>query len=284
MTTNLRKIFLLLVLGLLSLSFIFAGNDIAVSGGRTLSLGRAYTAVRGDVWALSYNPASIAFAPHVQVGMFTERRFMMKELTFGNFSAVVPFKGNHAVGLEAGSFGFAGYRETKVSAAYAIHFQKVISIGTKFNFLNTNIENIGSVAAFSVDLGLNARISNTLTMGASASNVTLTKFKRLNRQQPIPTVFTAGIAYTPSDKILIVADVQKDIAYPVSLRGGIEYKINQIVRARMGVSSAPLTLNAGIGVEWKSLAFDFSNSLHEKLGYTPAFSLSYRLGKREEKR
>jgi long-subunit fatty acid transport protein len=207
---------------------------------------------------------------------------MMKELTFGNFSAVMPFKKNHAIGLEAGSFGFSGYRETRFSAAYAYNFQDILSLGTKFNFISSNIEGVGSVSTFALDLGVNARISKTMTFGFSGTNVNFAKLKRLSTQTTIPTVLTAGIAYTPSDKILIVADVQKDIAYPVSIRGGMEYKVNQLLRLRAGVSTAPIIMNAGVGIEWKGLNVDFSNSIHEKLGYTPAFSLSYRLAGKVE--
>jgi len=259
---------------------LFAGNDPSLMGGRSISLGHAYTGVRGDLWAMSYNPAGIAQITGVNVGFYTERRFMMKELTFGGAAVAMPFKDKHFVGMEIGSFGYSIYRENRVSAAYATTFGEIVSLGVKGNFSSTSLNEFGNSTAFFVDLGANTKIGKTMTLGLSAYNVNFAQIKTVNGRQNLPTVISAGVCYTPSDKVVIVADVQKNIQYPISFRGGIEYKVASFLCARIGASTAPLIMNAGVGVNYKNFSFDFANSIHERLGYTPSFSFAYKFGKK----
>lgn len=260
---------------------LLAGNDPSLMGGRTISLGHAYTGVRGDLWAMSYNPAGIAQITGINTGFYTERRFMMKELTFGGAAFAMPFKDKHFVGMELGSFGYSIYRENRISATYATTFGNVVSLGVKGNYSSTSLNEFGNSGAFFIDLGANTQIGKTLSVGLSAYNVNFAKIKTANGRQNLPTVLTAGICYKPSDKVMIVADVQKNIQYPVSFRGGIEYQVVPFLHARIGASTAPLIMNAGVGVNYKGFSFDFANSIHERLGYTPSFSCGYKFGKKE---
>jgi hypothetical protein len=259
---------------------VFAGNDPSLMGGRSISLGHAYTGVRGDLWAMSYNPAGIAQISGINVGFYTERRFMMKELTFGGAAFAMPFKDKHFVGMEIGSFGYSIYRENRVSATYATTFGEIVSLGVKANYSSTSLNEFGNSGAFFLDLGANTKVGKNMTLGLSAYNVNFAKIKTINGRQNLPTVITAGICYQPSDKVTIVADVQKNIQYPTSFRGGIEYKVASFLCARIGASTAPLIMNAGIGVNYKHFSFDFANSIHERLGYTPSFSFAYRFDKK----
>ncbi len=273
-----------LLLGLICLVGLstFAGNDPSLTGARTIALGRAFTGVKGSLWALSYNPAGIAFLSAPTGGVYSERRFGLKELTYGGASFATPFKGRHYIGVEVGSFGYSNYRETKASVAYATHFLGVLSVGTKINFANVNIPDLGSATTAFVDLGLNYSLSKSLSIGASVYNVNQAKIRTFNGKQNIPTVLTAGISYTPSEKILFVADIQKDITRPLSVRGGLEYFFLKNLCGRVGVSSYPLSTNVGIGWQYKGISLDIAGSLHERLGFTPSLSLSYKFVKKAQ--
>lgn len=271
-----------LLLGLICLVGVstFAGNDPSLTGARGIALGRAFTGVKGSLWALSYNPAGIAFLDAPVGGVYSERRFGLKELTYGGASFAMPFKEKHYVGVEVGSFGYSNYRETKASVAYATHFMGVLSIGTKINVANVNIPDLGSANAAFIDIGLNYSLSKSLSIGASAYNINQAKLRTLNGKQDIPTVLTAGIAYNASQKVLFVADIQKDMTRPLSARGGVEYFFMKSLCGRVGVSTQPLSTNVGIGWQYKGIALDIAGSLHERLGFTPSFSLAYRFAKK----
>ena len=248
------------------------------TGARTLSLGGAYVGMRSDFWSLFHNPAGISGLGQIEAGAYLTRRFDLKELTYGSAGVVLPFREMHTAGLAFSSFGFDAYRETKVGLAYATTVLDIFSIGAQLNYASLSITDYGAAAAFYVDIGINTALSKELSLGFSAANVNRAKIVSETGEEDIPTLFTAGLAYQPSEKVLIVADVQKDVDHAVSFRGGIEYVIIPALKARIGMSNQPLTWNAGFGLALKNLDIDFAFGYHEQLRYSPHISLHYRFG------
>lgn len=260
-------------------SSAFAGLDPQPpTGARTISLGNAYVGVRSDFWSLFHNPASISGIGQLEAGAYLTRRFNLKELTYGSAGVVLPFREQHTAGLSFSSFGFDAYRESRLGLTYATNVLDIFSIGAQLNYASVNIANYGSAAAFYVDIGVNTALSEELSIGFSAANVNRAKILTETGEEDIPTLFTAGLAYQPSEKVLIVADVQKDVDHEVSFRGGVEYALIPILKARIGMSNQPLTWNAGFGLALKNFDLDFAFGYHEQLRYSPHISLHYRFG------
>lgn len=260
---------------------LHAGNDLQPTGARPIALGNAFTGVRGNLWSLYYNPAGIAGLSSAAAGVHIERRFLLSEMNFGSFAFAYPFKENHVAAVEAGGFGFGNYSEAKVGLTYATILAERFSLGAKINFAQTSIKNYGSATSIFIDLGFNAMISDDLSMGFSVYNATQGNIRK-EIQEKIPTIFTIGLAYQVSDKVLVVSDIQKHINFPFSYRGGIEYGFQKNFTARAGVTTAPVSFNAGIGFNTKGFEIDFANSYYmEVFGYTPSLSLTYNFGKKQ---
>lgn len=256
-----------------------AQTDLSYGGAQPAALGQAFVGVRGEFWGLFYNPASISTVAQIEIGAYFERRFLINELNYGSAGIVIPFAGTQAVGLEASTFGFDLYRETQAGLSYGITFLEIFSIGVKANYANLNISENGSTDVFYVDAGLNVSITKDISLGFSAFNVNRAELEsQTGLTQDIPTVFAAGLAYRPSDKVLVVADMNKDVDHPVSFRGGIEYYIIPELCARVGVSSEALNWSTGLGLKVAGLRLDVAFSNHEQLGFTPHVSLSYGFG------
>lgn len=261
----------------------FAGGDNQPIGGRRISLGNAYTGVRGDFWALYANPAGLAGMKDMQAGVFFERRFLLKELNLGSAAFAMPFKTRHVAGINFGGFGFGGYTESNVALSYAASILDNLSMGVKLHYLRASIMGYGSTGAFVVDAGVNVRIAKGLTMGFSGYNINQARLNATqvdgNKDQ-IPSTLSLGLAYEASDKVMMVADIEHQVNFPTSVRGGIEYAILPILKARVGAGTAPVFFNAGLGLSIKNLDIDWANSYHQTLGYTPSLSLSYRFAKK----
>ncbi|MEM8898093.1 MAG: hypothetical protein AAGC85_08310 [Bacteroidota bacterium] len=268
----------------LLISSVYASNDpIPRAGARALSLGNAYVGVRGDYWSLYYNPASIATISGLGMGAYVEQRYLLEEFNYGSAGLVIPIFERQAIGLEASSFGFSAYRESRVAFSYGISFLNNFSIGAKLNYATLNIAEHGNTEAIYVDVGFNTALSDELSLGFAAYNVNQAQIETATGfMEDIPTVFSAGIAFTPNEKVMLVADLQKDIDHPVSFRGGIEYAFADVLQARVGVSNEPLTASGGFGVNHNGLNLDFAVSYQEQLGYTPHVSLSYTFGQQGE--
>lgn len=268
---------------LLFVSDALAGNENQPIGGRRISLGSAYTGVRGDYWSMYANPAGMAGMKQMQAGLFLERRFLMSEMNLGTVGFVLPFQTRHYAGVDFGGFGFGGYTESHIGLSYAASVLEQLSLGVKLQYARTSIQNYGSGGALIIDAGINAQIMKGLSVGASVFNANQAKLDTEIGEQ-IPSTFAFGLAYQASDKVLLVADLEKQVNFPYSFRGGIEYAILPILKARIGASTQPVTLNAGLGLSLKKgFDIDWANSYHEYLGYTPSLSLSYRFGSTESK-
>lgn len=275
-------VFLLLAACSLFPLVLRAGGETQPAGARRVGLGFAYTGVRSDFWSLFMNPAGIAGIQQMEVGAFVERRFVLEQLNVGTIGFATPFKnGKHFAGFDVSGFGFGGYSESRVGLTYATTLFERISLGAKVNYTRFSIQNYGAKAALYADVGLNCILSKHLSMGLRVFNASRSELLR-DLDEKIPTTFDAGLAYQVSDKVLIVADVEKQVNFPISFKGGVEYAVAKFLKARIGASSQPVTFCAGVGVNVKSLQIDFANTLHQYLGYTPSLSLSYRFGKTEE--
>jgi hypothetical protein len=273
---------LLLVIGLLLPKLSWAGGETQAAGARRVGLGFAYTGVRGDLWTIFLNPAGIAGLQQMEAGAFVERRFILSQLNYGTLAFATPFKNDkHFAGFDVSAFGFGDYSEARLGLTYATTLFQRISLGAKVNYTRLSIQNYGAKSALSADVGLNCILSKHVSIGFSVFNASRSELIR-DENEKIPTTLDAGLAYQVSDKVLIVADVQKQVNFPTSFRGGVEYAVSKHFKARIGASSAPVTASAGFGVVVKGLNIDFANTLHQYLGYTPSFSLSYRIGKKAE--
>lgn len=279
---KLRIVFVLLACCLLGPSNLIAGGESQVAGARRVGLGFAYTGVRGDFWSLFMNPAGIAGIQQMEVGAFIERRFLLNEINYGTVGFVTPFKqGKHFAGVDMGGFGFSGYSESRVGLTYATTLFERLSVGAKANYTRVSIDNYGAQSAIYVDAGLNCILSKHLSAGFRVFNANRAQLQK-EQNEKIPTTLDLGIAYQVSDKVLIVADVEKQVNFPYSFRGGVEYAPAKFLKARIGASTQPVTVSAGIGLVVKGLNIDFANTLHQYLGYTPSLSLSWRFAKSGE--
>lgn len=258
-----------------------AGNDPPASGARSAALGGAYTAVSGDVWTQFFNPSGIAGIKSAQVGVFGEQRYLLNALNTAGFAACLPLGDKQAIGLTARTFGYSAYRDNFVGLQYARVFYEHFRLGVSLNAANTTIEGYGSATTFTADIGLGLSVSKKVNIGARVYNANQAKLGESIRTA-IPTVISGGVAYNPSEKVLLTADVSKHLDYPVSFRGGMEYRFVKVFAARAGISTQPLTFNAGFGLQFAGLSIDFSNGWHERLGYTPTFGLGWKFNQDKE--
>lgn len=271
------RLYFLFVFSILFIWQSQAANDPPPAvGARAIALGHAYQGIRGDYWSLYHNPAGISGVSTISAGAYVVRRFNLKELTSGSAGLVIPFlEGGHTLGIDLTTFGFSAYRENRIGLTYATSLLDKVSIGVKLNYASLAIANYGSQSSLYVDIGVNSQISPQLSLGFTATNVNRAKLGQDPATEDLPSVVTAGLAYQPSDRVILVADVQKDVDHPLSIRGGIEYYLNDYVIARVGVRNEPVSWQAGFGLVKDDMQIDFAFGYTDRLGYSPHISVSY---------
>ena len=232
-----------------------------------------------DINSAFANQAGLAFVNDISISAYGERRFMAEGLNSYLFAAALPFDKIGTFGLAINYFGFSDYNEQKIGLNYARKLAKNLSMGVQLDYLGTRIPNYGVEHSVTVELGILAKLNEKVRLGAHVYNPVNAKIGPDDR---LPTLFSLGLSYEPSKKVLLSAQLDKDIYnHPFVGRFGLEYRPIDAFYIRAGVSAAALAqASFGIGVNLEQLKIDFASSYHQVLGFTHAFSLSYSIQKK----
>ena len=225
-----------------------------------------------DIQSIFSNQAGLAWLPAWAATVSGEQRFLLQEIRSVAAAAAVPTSSG-TFGLQLHYFGFEAYREQKIGLAYARQLLDHFSVGAQFNYLQTRIEEYGSKGVLTFELGLQARVHPSLQLGAHLVSPARVE---VAEGEPLPTILRLGFAYLPSEQLQLLAEVEKDLDFPIRFRSGIEYKLLPALALRAGIATAPALATFGIGLRLpKNLQIDLASQYHQILGWTPAFSLSY---------
>ena len=262
---------------LLQLPVVIAQNGVSPIGGAR-SIGMANTGVTfTDVNSLFSNQAGLAMLEQLTVTAFAEQRFQLAELQSVTAGAAIPTNSG-TFGVSVNYFGFEDYNEQRAGIAYARKLMDKLSIGAQVLLLNTQIPEYGNKANVTFELGLLAQLLPQLNLGLHLYSPARIE---LAPDEYLPTVFKLGLSYLPSDNLTILAEVEKDIDYPVRTRIGAEYQLLDALDLRIGAATEPVNLSFGLGYQIsKGLSLDIASYYHEVLGFSPAAGITYAFGKK----
>ncbi len=259
------------------LSFIcfnlFPQHDNSPIGARSAGMGNSSVCLQ-DLWAAHNNQAGLADLKNIEAGVYYENRFLLKELSFKSLTLVFPTE-TGVFGLDMSSFGFSLYNENKFGLAYSKRLFKNISMGIQLDYLNTHIaENYGNKGIMTFEGGINAQINKQLILAAHIYNPLRVKLSDYNDEH-LPSILKFGILYKPIEEINLCAETEKDINLKPVFIIWIVCNITISIYIRTGISTNPAINAFGFGFEYRKLKLDFSSSIHQTLGYSPQFSISY---------
>ncbi len=263
---------LLLILALLSGCLHNGRAQTSMDGGaRAAALGGAATALGGDVWGHA-NPASWATLPGRAVAFFATEAFGLAALRLAAAQYAEPTRlGTFAAGVR--TFGSDAYRETHFVAGYAHGVRpgstRRFYVGLRLDYLRVSIHTYGQAGALGLGLGGLVEVLPALQVGFQALNVHVPK---LGGREALPRALALGLAYTPAEPFLVVADVYKDVRFPLSVRAGVEAHPVAALLLRAGAATEPARFTAGAGVRLGRLRADVAGERHEALGWSPAVS------------
>lgn len=239
----------------------------------------AYSSGHTDVFSFTNNQASLAGLENFSAGLFGERRFMLSELNNYMAAAALPTSSGN-FGLNASYAGFTDYNETQLGLAYARSLGKKVDIGAQFNYNGIRIAGYGDASTVSFELGTILHITDKLHTGVQVNNPVGGKFGK--DQEKLPSVYSFGLGYEASEKILLSAEVEKEENQPINVNAGFQYRFIPQLQVRAGVSSAASIVWAGIGVHLNTVRIDITSSYHPQLGITPGLMLVFDLKKQEQ--
>ncbi|MFB9864479.1 hypothetical protein [Rufibacter immobilis] len=250
-------------------------NNTAV-GARAVSLGGAAVTLL-DVWALSNNPAGIAALKQLELGAYAHNRFSLKELTTVGLLAVYPTQKYGTVGVDLQRFGGELYNEQRLGLGLA-HQLGVVRLGLKADLLQVRVKEWGSRKVVALSVGVQSELVPGLTFGAHIFNLNQAKLAQFEDER-VPTVMKIGLGFQAAAKVLLVVEAEKELEYPVAVKGGIEYRVLPSLGLRTGFNSGTRAGTAGVDVKFRQFQVAYALGTQHQLGLSNYLSVGYTLQK-----
>ncbi len=269
-----KRLFLvILILWAVNLSAQFENTDV---GARPTALGGAFTSLSDNSLAIFYNPAGLGQVKYREFAAFySPAPFGLTDLSTASLSYSEPLSFG-TIGAAFKTYGFELYRENNFIVSYGNSYKNKIYYGANINVYNLHIQNYNNATAFGLDIGAMAYIAKFLQWGFFGKNITGTKIGEA--KEKIAQVYRSGFTFQPEEKLRLIGEIEKDVKYPLSVRGGLEYSVIDFLDLRFGVGSQPAIFSAGVGINYNIFSFDYSFTKSEDLGFTHLGTVSVNFG------
>jgi hypothetical protein len=263
---------------LVFLAFIFihftkanAQSTTTLMGARSMGLGFS-SSTTTDEWSLFNNIGGLGKINQTSVSFAYELRPALTGANRLAASLLTPTKIG-AFGVGVFRFGDDLYSEQVASIGFGNSIGNT-SLGANARYIQYQAEGFGTTTAMSVNLGGISRITPQLSVGAYITNLTQSKLIGTGGDR-LPTKLVAGLGFTPSEKIFVITEIEKDLDYPVTWRSGLEYVIYKKVFFRTGFNMNPNAGYFGLGARKKNLKVDYSIGFNFLTGVALQASATY---------
>jgi hypothetical protein len=233
----------------------------------------AYSLKHVDGFSFFNNPAALSQIKNVQAGIYAERRFMLSELNYYTGAVTIP-AGSGNFGMKTGYSGFNDYNETQIGVAYGRSLGSKLDAGLQINYNGIRINSYGTASAISFELGTVWHLTEKLHTGLHVKNPVGGKFGK-NQEEQLPAVYTFGIGFDASEKLLVSAEIVKEKDHEVTVNAGFQYRFVSMLMIRAGIASVSSTGWLGVGLNLRSLRLDITASYHPQLGISPGLLLLF---------
>lgn len=225
-----------------------------------------------NVLALYGNEAGLANLDNPSFYASVERRFNSEGLNF--YSVVGAFPTKYGVfGANIFYHGFEEYNEKLLGLSYARKLIERLVIGARFDFIQASIPIYGNTSNLTAEFGLQANISSSVLLGFHIYNPFEINWLK---DEILPTIFSIGISYKPTDKVWISGEIEKVSDFRENLKWGLEYRLLDQLAFRIGINTNPAVMSFGFGYSLDSgLSCDVGSTVHRELGLSPLGGIGF---------
>lgn len=263
---------------LYSIGLIFhpakAANDAYEAGGRSFALSNASVTLV-DAYALANNQAATAFLDKSTFAASYRNLFFTSSI--GIKHALVGLYSNIGmVGISYQQIDFAGYYDAKAGLSYSRKFSEKFAASLQFDLLMVRPDYEEKMYYnFTGEVGLIAQPSEKLRIGFHLYNPFAMVYKTTYYDEKVPIITRLGLQYHFTDNLFVVLEGEGHSVYGLNIKSGFEYQIIDILAVQAGVSSYPVQISFGTGVQLQNFKVNMGIIQTEKAGRSAGFSLDY---------
>jgi hypothetical protein len=246
-------------------------------GAKAAGMGYASSCLQ-DEWSLFNNTAGLS---HLQKSVFATSYDARPQLQGANrmaFLLAVPTTyGTGALGVFR--FGDDVYNEQKISLGFSNRLG-LASLGASINYLQYQALGFGTKSLFTFNIGGIATLTPSLFIGAHIQNVNQPVLSE-SSQERLSTSLTLGVGYSPTEKVWLTGEIQKQLEVATTYKMGMEYRPEKKFSARTGINLYPNKIFLGIGFISTRLNIDYAYEYSMTgIGSSHQASLAYSLKKK----
>ena len=233
----------------------------------------AYSTYERDAFSFTSNQAALTDIKKVSGGIYGERKFLLRELSFYSAAIVLPtHSGNF--GIKTVYSGFSDYYETQAGLAYGRRLGDRINVGLQFNYFAFRVAGYGGAAAFFFEAGTLIHLTANLQAGIHLYNPVGGRLDG-NTGEKLPFVYTTALGYDVSPQFSVNVEVEKEEDRPSNVNACLQYRLIPRIKAKGGIAIATSRLWLGIGITVRTFRIEITASYHPQLGATPGLLLLF---------
>lgn len=249
-------------------------------GSRSASLGYASSTL-SDGWALFNNMAGLSKNKITSSSFSYALNPSLPGADRIAASLLVPLPLG-VMGAGVFRFGDALYNEQIISTGYANQFG-LASLGIKLNYVQYRAEGFATRSALSINFGGIAELTPKFSVGAYITNLNQPKLSAYDDEQ-LPAKLVSGVQFHPDNNLILLLEVEKDLRYKPTIKGGVEFELYRKIKFRTGFNLYPNSIHGGIGYQSSRLHVDYAIQYNTVVLATYQISSSYQFAKRTNKK
>jgi len=233
-------------------------------------------AVYRGIWAVFDNPAGIAEQTAFSTGISYQSQFLMQELSTKALAMVIPMKkvGNLGVGYQ--QFGYELYKDQRGCLVYSKSFGTAVSAGVRFDYIASKFGGeYGSTSAITGSVGVIARITEAVRVGASVFNPQRAKFSD-DGEERYPAIMMAGLSWNFGGETELGLGISKSGDSKHLFQCALRYQVSPKFILHGSVSNGADPFLFGYAFKIGKLEIGMASGYHQMLGFSPCFSLTFK--------
>ncbi len=227
----------------------------------------------GDVLSSMANPAAQGMLSQSSIGLYGEKRFLLRELNFFQASGMLQTNSG-GIGGHVEYFGAALFNQLQATLSYGRLITEGFAVGGGFHFHQVNQSGpYGKANAITGSFGLMAALPGNMRLGISAYNPMRSKWGK--SEDRIPAHYSLGLGGDIGRNLFLGASVVKEEGHPLDVQIAMHYQFLDNFFMRGGIATHSANYFAALGWKLTAFRFDLASGYHPQLGWTPGVALVY---------
>jgi hypothetical protein len=241
---------------------------------RTFPSISSYSQKIHDPLSINVNQAQLSSFKQAAFELYSERRFMLKELSLLQCAFVFPHHSG-GYGLTIAHAGNRLYNETTFGLGFGKQLSDMLSLGVQFNYYLSRTAIGLNASSIGFETSVLIRMSDNFQAGFRIANpLIISKYEAAR----LSVMYSMGFAYDVAEKLILTGSVEKQSTIPSDVTVALRYLFHPAFYVSTGSLTRLHQFFLGVGLLWENKKLELIGGYHTQIGFTPALTFIFPLG------